>query len=134
MQDIKVAPIERPPDGQFGDPIKDIYDLVLVNNDLQIINEGDALIQKIIIKLKFVFAEWYLDTTKGIKFFDIVFVKNPNINLIESTIKATIVEEEEILSLTEFSSEYNSAQRTLLVNFRAESIYGEIILEQEFTI
>ena len=125
MQDIGLTP--RPENSQ-------ILDINIVEGDLQIINEIDALVQKIIIKLKFFFAEWYLDTTKGIKYYESILVKNPDINLIENIFKAAIIEEDEITRIVEFKTDYDVVNRLLSIDFIADSIYGEINLEEEFTL
>ena len=125
MQDIGLTP--RPENEQ-------ILDINIVEGDLQIINEIDALVQKIIIKLKFFFAEWYLDTTKGIKYYESILVKNPDINLIENIFKAAIIEEDEITRIVEFKTDYDVVNRLLTVDFIVDSIYGEVNLEEEFTL
>jgi len=111
-----------------------VWDLLLVNNDLVVISDADALIQKIAIKLKFFFAEWYLDTSVGIKYFESILIKNPDLNLIENIYKAAILDEPEIISLVEFQVDYDNQLRKLDVTWRADSIYGEVQSTEVFTI
>lgn len=108
------------------------WDLYFENGDLVIINEAEYLQQKIGIKLKFFYQEWFLDTTKGIDYFGLVFVKNPNLNAIDNMIKVTILEVNEIIELLEYTSSFNN--RILNISFKANTIYGEISYQQEFTI
>lgn len=110
------------------------WDLYFKNGDLVIINEVDYLQQKIGIKLKFFYQEWFLDTTKGIDYFGMVFVKNPNLNAVDNMIKVTILEIEEIIELLKYTSSFNIASRVFNLSFKVNTIYGEISFQQEFII
>ena len=81
------------------------HDLFFINNDIDLIYGIDCLRQKLKIKLQLFYKEWFLDTTLGIDFFNIVYVKNPDLNLIDNVIKMTILETEGIKQLTEYYSE-----------------------------
>lgn len=65
--------------------------LELVNFNLAFTSvTSEYVAQKIKIKLSFFLGEWFLDTTQGIPYLEEVFVKNPDIGLIEDTMKANI--------------------------------------------
>lgn len=81
------------------------HDLLIVNNDLDLVYDIDNLIQKLKIRLQVFWKEWFLDTSIGIDFFNVIFVKNPNLNLIDNVIKMTIMETEGIKSILEYQSE-----------------------------
>jgi hypothetical protein len=97
-------------------------------HDLTIVSEKDYLIQKIKIKLLFIYGEWFLNVDDGLKYYEIIWVKTPNLPLIESAIKATILEIPEVISLTRFSM--NLELRTLTLFITMNTIYGTISLEE----
>lgn len=130
LNTFKYQYIETPGTELTGVP----WDLYFEDGDLVIINEVDYLQQKIGIKLKFFYQEWFLDTTKGVDYFGMVFIKNPNLNAIDNMIKITILEIEEIIELLEYTSSYNIPSRILSINFKVNTIYGEISFQQEIII
>lgn len=110
------------------------HDLLFENYDLVLIDKEEYLQQKIKIKLMFFYKEWFLDTTKGVDFYGTVFVKNPNINSIDNMFKVSILDIDEIIELLSFTSDYNPSTRKYSINFKVNSIYGEISYQQEFTL
>src|SRR5512137_2079640 len=77
-------------------------ELVVENTDLVLIDKLDWLVQRLSIKLQFIFGEWFIDHTDGIKFHEHIWVKNPNYSLVESSIKTAILEEEGVTELLKF--------------------------------
>ncbi|MEE9374551.1 MAG: hypothetical protein V3V00_15960 [Saprospiraceae bacterium] len=106
------------------DPITN--DLVIENSDLQIVKDLDWLVQSIKIKLQFFKKEWVLDTEYGLDYYGLVFIKGPNLNLIDNLIKMAILEYEEVNEILSFESSFNKAGRSLSVEFIADSIFGEL--------
>lgn len=105
-------------------PIKN--DLTLDKYDLVLVDGADQLRQKLMIKLQFFYGEWYLDTTRGVKWYTDVLIKNPELSKIQSIIKAVITDTDGIVSLSSFDAQYDAAARSLTVKFTAQSIYGDI--------
>lgn len=107
---------------------KNTHDL-FVDTDLHIINEIDYLEQKVKIVLLFFFAEWFLDVTLGIKYWELIFVKNPNLTLIDSLYKVALTEINGISELTAYDSEFDGSGRILSVTFTANTDFGELTQE-----
>lgn len=112
----------------------DTHDLYWNDGDLEFTFGSCWLRQKIAIKLRFFYQEWFLDTVRGVNYFGVVFVKNPDINAIDNMIKITVLEIEEVLEMLSYQSTYNSALRKLSTDFKVNSIYGEISYQQEFVV
>lgn len=110
------------------------HDLDFSDTDLQLVSNGDYVIQKIKIVLLFFFGEWFLDTSIGIKYWDSVFIKNPNPTLIDNLFKVAIVEVEEVNEILTFDSTYDSANRKYSLEASLDTTEGELNISQEVTI
>lgn len=108
------------------DPIT--HDLVVSSYDLALVSGVDQVRQSVKMRLLTIFSEWFLDVRIGIQYFDVVCTKNPNLSLIDSIMKATIVETQGILELVSYTSTLDRAHRTLTITFEANTIYGLINL------
>lgn len=104
------------------------HDLVFKNFDLSTVDEIDFVRQSLAIRLQFFHSEWFLDLSKGIKFYDFVFVKTPDLDLIASVMKTTILETPDVLELLDYKQTLDSAKRKLEMTFKVSTTFGEIIL------
>jgi len=106
----------------------DTHDLLLTDGDLGLVDGVDAVRQHLKIRLLFVHSEWFLDGTQGIRVYDFIAIKNPNIDIVDGIIKATIQETPKVIDIAEYSSEYDAAQRKFSVNFLARTADGDVTL------
>jgi hypothetical protein len=104
------------------------HDTVIVNHDLTLITDLDALVQSIKIRLKTFFAEWILDTRIGVRYFEDILVKNPNLTQVEALLKSEILNTPNVNSLLSFASNYDPVARTLSVSFSCDSVFGPITM------
>jgi len=102
------------------------HDLDIANYDLQLVSGVDQVRQKIECRLQFFFGEWFLDNTQGVKLYETVFVKNPNLSLIASTFRAAILETKDVKSIIEYNQEYDPKLRKLEVSFKVNTKYGTL--------
>lgn len=107
----------------------DTGDLAIGAQDLYLVEKIDYIEQKLIIRLRFFFSEWFLDNTLGVKYVESIFVKNPDLDLVESLLKATILETPGVVSLVSFSLDL-STTRELTVTFKANTDYGIITFNE----
>lgn len=110
------------------------HDLDLSTFDLKLISDLDYLEQKIKVVLLFFFAEWFLDTTVGIKYFESIFVANPNLTLVDSLFKTAILEIEEVKEITAYDSVFNGSFRSFSLTFTVQTNIGELSLTQEISL
>jgi hypothetical protein len=108
------------------------HDLDIVNYDLQLVEGIDQVRQKLECRLQFFFGEWFLDNTQGIKLYETVYVKNPNLSIIASLFKSTILDTRDVNSIIEYNQTYDPKTRKLSIDFKVDTIYG--ILETSVII
>lgn len=106
-------------------------DLIVRNGKLLTVEAGAEVVQHVRTRLQFYLAEWFLDVNAGTPYYQEVFVKPVNLARIESIFKTRILQTPRVARLLEFSMEYTGENiRRLVVNFTAETSYGEIINEK----
>jgi len=110
------------------------HDIDLSSYGLKLINDLDRLEQKIKIVLLFFFAEWFLDTTIGIKYHEVIFVANPNLTLIDSLFKAAILEIDEIQELVAYDSVFDKTNRSFSLTFTVKSNIGQLTTTQDIIL
>lgn len=103
--------------------LDDDGDLDLSNGDLQMVV---SVAQNIRVRLLYVQSEWFLDTSKGLPYFEVIFVKNPNITHLGAIFRRCIRETPGVASLDSFSLDFNVNTRELVINFAASTDQGEI--------
>lgn len=107
---------------------KNSHDIVIEDFDLQLVTDDLFLIQKLKIKLSFFYSEWFLDLTQGIKYYDEVLIKNPNLTTIDNIFKLTIMEDGYFSSLLEYQSDFDLQNRQFSISFKAVKNTGEIFI------
>lgn len=105
--------------------------LAIENFDLVLIDDTNQIKQNLLIRLKFIFKEWYLDNTQGVPYFEDFFIKNPNQIRIESVLKTEIVNTDGVVELLDFESTYDDRLRKYSVRFTVRTISGEALQIEE---
>ena len=83
--------------------------------------------------MQFFLGEWFLDTTIGIPWMQMIFVKGVAASLIEAVFKEAILNTEGVTSLEKFDPlDYEPSTRELTVNFTVRTVNSETI-DMEFT-
>lgn len=100
------------------------HDLLIVNYDLVLVDGVDQVLQSIKMRLLFFAEEWFLDTSRGMPYFDTIGTKNPDMAIVDSIFKSTIVETIGVTNLVEYLSDFNKTERKLTISFKVETIYG----------
>jgi hypothetical protein len=99
------------------------HDLEYTAYDCALISDVAQVMQSIKIRLLWIFGEWFRDTRRGVPFFQDEFTKGDHA-LVESLLKATILETPEVRNLLSFSTTYDAENRKYTVEFSADTIYG----------
>jgi hypothetical protein len=102
------------------------HDLDISSYDLALVDRLEQIQQKLQIKLKFFSQEWFLDTSVGLPLYELVFVKNPDLDLIASAFKSEILSVEGVNNILEYEQEFDSAARSLEITFKVDTIYGTL--------
>lgn len=93
----------------------------------------DTLVEKLKLKMLFVLGEYWLDTNKGVPYFDkedgkiSVFSKNADLNTIESTLKAYILETEGVSEILSFSFTIDNGFRRADIVYNVKTTTGETV-------
>jgi hypothetical protein len=106
------------------------HDLFYANYDLALVEDIENVRQQLSIRLQFFYDEWFLDSTEGIKYYDVVFVKVPNLDLIASIIKTFILNTEDVLELLEYTQEFSRSLRKLTITFKVNTTFGELTVTE----
>lgn len=101
------------------------HDFVVVNYDLALVSEIDQIKQSIKMRLLALFSEWFLDTRVGVRYFDVICTKNPDLSLVDSLLKTAILETVGVTELVSYISELDKSNRSLSVSFKVNTVYGE---------
>lgn len=106
-------------------------DLVVEDSDLQLVQLDEAIRQSLFQRLRLFFGEWFLDTSKGVPYYQNIFVKNPNLDVVQATLLNTIQGTPGIEEILNFEyTAYDPATRELGIAFQAKSTNGTIISVQ----
>lgn len=100
------------------------HDLEVTNYDLSFVSEIDRVRQQLRIRLWFFYAEWFLDTTYGVKYYELILIKNPNLGTVASALKATILDTPDVVNLLEYAQSFDTVLRKLTVNFTVDTSFG----------
>lgn len=73
--------------------------------------------QALRIKLSFFLGEWFLNTQAGIPYFQSIFIKTPDLNLIEDVFKTEILSVKDVVELVSFELLSDTTTRALISNF-----------------
>jgi hypothetical protein len=103
--------------------------LTTTANDLVLTTGVDTLVQNLKIRLQTYYGEWAFDTSKGVRYFQSILIKNPDLVKIKSILKNEILGTDEVNKLLAFSVEYAPVARTLVVSFQIDTIYGPVSVE-----
>lgn len=98
------------------------YDIELTNGDLVLTEKSDAIRQHVRQRLWTFFAEWFLDTSVGVPYYQVILVKNPSLANVEGVLQQEILATPGITELLAFELDYDSATRELSVEFQARAL------------
>lgn len=83
-----------------------------------------AVGQNIRTRLMLILSEWFLDTTVGMPWAQLLGVKPANQALLEASIQQCILNTADVTGITAFSLSVDSAQRKATVSVTVTTIYG----------
>jgi hypothetical protein len=106
-------------------------DLLMVDGSLVLTSDADTrgtnnVLQDILCRLRTFQGEWFLDNELGMPWFQLVLGKNPDLWLINSRIKATILETPGVFSLDRYTSTLERSTRRLPITFACTTVAGRV--------
>lgn len=88
------------------------------------VNSMQATMQRLRQKLRFFFAEWFLDKSKGVPYLEQILLKNPNPSMVEAIYVSQISDDKAVREIEELN--LNVENRNLSLEFRARCDDGVI--------
>lgn len=109
------------------DPLSPTYGDLLYDNTgpTTTLDQADSVAQKLKIKLSTFLGEWFINTANGVPYYQEIFGKVRNKQTIDLIFQQKILEEPDVVELTEFSSDISNG-RTYTINFRVRTTLGQI--------
>ena len=101
-------------------------DLVVRNDDLMIVNNGERVAQQVLITLREWLGEWFLKTSDGVPYLEYILVKNPNEAHVRQVLSEAIQSVEGVKGVTGLEFAFNRILRTLTVSYEIDTDYGFI--------
>ena len=87
--------------------------------------------QKIRQRLMFIRGEWFLDSRKGMPWFEEILVKNPDLRQVQARVRDCILSVPGITKCDIVEAKFDPITRNLTLAYRA--MYGDAIVEDEIT-
>lgn len=110
----------------FNQTLKDID---LKSGDLFLTDPIEATRQHLIANLRGFKSEWFLDLDSGVPYYQDILIKNPNVRIVESIFKEAIINTIGVIELTSFELTFDTATRTLILDFSVNTFDGEVNFE-----
>jgi len=82
----------------------------------RIVRGVEAIRLRIVARLKFFKGEWFLDTRQGMPYFTSIFVKNPELALVESIFRRAILSTPGVKTIVRMAIKLDTGSRTLTIN------------------
>lgn len=106
-------------------------DLLLINGDFVFTSDVDPrgtnpVNQDIFTRLRTFEGEWFLDTTTGVPWFQLIFAKGTPQASIDNALQAAILETPGVTALLTYSFSLNRGARAATVNFLVDTTAGTI--------
>lgn len=110
-------------------------DIVVRNYSLSVVDTARAVEQAIQSRLRLFLGEWFLNTSRGVEYFEQILIKQPNRANVQSIIKREILLSPRVLSIESFEMfDSPDAERQLGVRFSIRVDFQNDPLSLEVTI
>lgn len=97
----------------------------------EIIRGAQAFAQRLRIRLMFFKGEWFLDQRQGMPYFEAILVKNPDITLVQSLFRRTILSTPGALSIAQFRTNFDRVRRVFTLDPLEVVITGGVIFRAQ---
>ena len=87
----------------FDIKLDDTHDIFLDGQDLAVAEEQDIVVQRLRIRLQFLFQEWFLDATVGIPYTQTIFEQGTSIDDVYSIFQSEVSDTEGVENIIELN-------------------------------
>lgn len=105
-------------------------DLALVDGDVSWISGLAHRRQQIATRFQFVLGEWFLDERLGLDYFGQIFVKDPNLDVVRSLFRNTLLKSDGVLTVPTFELVIDPETRSLGFKFQAITDAGPLTISE----
>ena len=102
------------------------HDLDVSGLDLRMLTGADLVRQQLRIKLRLWTGEWFLDTEFGTPYIQQVLGKQLTLSGAVAAIRRSILEVDNVTSITSFSYTFSRIDRSLSVSFEVSTPFGAV--------
>ena len=102
------------------------HDLDTSALDLKLLDGAEQVRQQLIIKLKLIKGEWFLDTDFGTPYLSDILGKQLTLSGVIAALRKSILEVEGVTAIQELRYRFDNVARKLIVDFQASTPYGII--------
>lgn len=82
----------------------------------RVVRGVEAIRLRLVARLKFFKAEWFLDKRQGMPYFEAVFVKNPDVSLVQSIFRRAILRTPGVSSIARMTTSFDRSARSFVVD------------------
>lgn len=104
------------------------YDATFVNgpdiSSILVTKQANIVAQRLTIRLRTFLGEWFLNTEYGVPYFERILRKGVNKITVDNILREKILEEQGVLEIESFSSEFNPAARNYSCSFQVKTASG----------
>jgi len=93
------------------------HDLFLTNGQLSFVDEQNIVKQRLIVRLQFLYGEWFLNNKVGIPYTQIIFKTQTNLSEIHEIFSTEIKNTEGVENLESLDFNFDANNRNLIIAF-----------------
>lgn len=109
-------------------------DLDITNGKLSFTTGLEAIRQHLAIKLQIAKGEWFLNQEVGVPYFEKIFQKPANFEVVSSVFKTEILETPGVTELLSFEMDFDANTRELSISFKALTEEGILDFSTEIEV
>jgi hypothetical protein len=109
--------------------VESTNDLVFQNRDLSTVTGTELVAQRLKVALQLFKGEWFLDAEAGVPYHQEIMKKGVPLAVVDSIIREKILAVADINRILTYTSEFDSASRTVTVAFTVDTVYGPVEYE-----
>lgn len=110
------------------------HDLDLTNNRISLASGIDAVADHLKIRLSFFSGEWFLDVRQGMPYLRELYVKNPNVDLLQSIFRRAILDTPGVDSVDSLTLDIDTRTREATVRFGVTLNTGDVLTFEPFIV
>jgi len=106
------------------------HDIEIANNDVSIITGTEEVRQRLVQNLRSFQGNWFLNLKSGVSYFQNIFRKDYNIEVVNTILKNAILNTLGVLELLSFELDIDDGLRKLSLSFTVRTIDENITIQE----